>query len=902
MTQAEKAPPPASGFQLVRYFTLASLAAFVLVAAPLMYLGRMGDNFFEQVMREHSAFFTRVQEDFAKQQSEVALRDLLAIHEAGSINLTQLFANALWEKDFAPLVAKAQRVPVDHCRAIADIKDANGKAVQPGEKKACYAAVGNSIMAFPEFREIDAKVAGTMKKSTVFKIKVYDLRGITIYSSDHKQIGEDKFGNAGWQSAKTGKAASALTHRDKFSAFEGEVENRDLIEIYIPATAPGSDRIVGVFEVYSDVTSFLDRIKNTSAQINKASAENRAQLDQTVAESEAKSDNYTSLLLAGIPGLLALLYGALYLIVRNGQRIIDQEQAERMLAEAALAESEARFRSLTEMSSDFYWESDAEHRITQRSASKAEAEGSVFRQTSPIGQRRWEIPYVSPDESGWQKHRVMLDAHLPFRDFEISRLAADGTAHHISISGDPMFAASGEFKGYRGIGSDITERKRAQSTLQESEARFRKLTELTSDWYWEQDDQFRFVDLSRGLHDRLGSDDQLGKTRWELASFGVSDEQWTRHRADLESHRPFRNFEYALLALDGKYVYVSASGMPIFDAQGTFKGYLGASRDITERKRAEANLRIAATAFEAQEGMVVTDADNVILRVNHAFTEITGYSAAEAIGQSPRLLSSGRHDEGFYRAMWQSLLDTGSWKGEIWNRRKSGEIYPEWLTITAVKDGEGIVTNFVATLTDITGRKAAEDEIRNLAFYDPLTQLPNRRLLMDRLHQALASSERSRHRGALLFIDLDHFKTLNDTLGHDKGDLLLQQVAQRLTTCVRKADTVARLGGDEFVIMLEELSEFAEEAAAQTSTIAEKILATFSQPYLLAGHPHQSSGSIGIAPFSGHEQTANALLKSADIAMYQAKAGGRNRAHIFEPGMQAAGAAAQADQPPGTGA
>jgi len=439
---------------------------------------------------------------------------------------------------------------------------------------------------------------------------------------------------------------------------------------------------------------------------------------------------------------------------------------------AALAESEARFRSLTEMSSDFYWESDAEHRLTQRSASKSEAAGSVFHLASPIGQHRWDIPYISPDQSGWLKHRAMLEAHLPFRDFEISRLAADGAEHHISISGDPVFDGSGEFKGYRGVGTDIT-----------------------------------------------------------------------------------------------------------------------------ERKLAEANLRVAATAFEAQEGMFVTDANNVILQVNRAFTEITSYTAEEAVGQTPRLLRSGRHDAGFYRALWDSIAACGNWKGEIWNRRKNGEVYPEWLTITAVKDGAGAITNYVATLIDITGRKAAEDEIKNLAFYDTLTQLPNRRLLMDRLQQALASSERSRRRAALLFIDLDHFKTLNDTLGHDKGDLLLQQVAQRLSACVRAADTVARLGGDEFVVMLEDLSEGAEKATAQARAIAEKILATFSQPYLLAGHPYQSSGSIGIAPFCGHDQTATVLLKQADIAMYQAKAAGRNGLRFFEPDMQTAvSAAAQADE------
>jgi diguanylate cyclase (GGDEF)-like protein/PAS domain S-box-containing protein len=604
-----------------------------------------------------------------------------------------------------------------------------------------------------------------------------------------------------------------------------------------------------------------------------------------------------NLQLAVLLGLLVLLYGALSLIVRNGQRIIDREKQERMQAETALAESESRFRSLTEMSSDFYWETDTEHRIALRTASNADAGKSVFHQTSPLGLRRWEIPYVSPDKEAWENHRAMLDVHLPFRDFEISRRANDGTVRHVSLSGDPVFDASGKFKGYRGVGADITGRKRAEAALQSSEARFRSLTALSSDWYWEQDQEFRFVDASSGLRERTGNDEHLGKTRWELPSVGVAAERWAGHRADLEAHRPFHNFEYALRGSNGALIHMSVSGMPIFDEHGAFKGYRGAGRDITRRKLAEASLRIAATAFEAQEGMVVTDANSVILRVNSAFTEITGYSAAEVMGQTPRMLRSGRHDEAFFRAMWDSLLSSGIWKGEIWNRRKSGEVYPEWLTVTAVRDGGGSITNYVATLTDITGRKAAEEEIRNLAFYDPLTQLPNRRLLMDRLHQALASSERSRRRGALLFIDLDHFKSLNDTLGHDKGDLLLQQVAQRLTACVREADTVARLGGDEFVVMLEELSERADEAEAQTRAIAEKILATFSQPYLLAGHPHQNSGSIGIAPFCGHDQSATALLKHADIAMYQAKAGGRNALRFFEPGMQAEIPAAAQDAP-----
>ena len=317
------------------------------------------------------------------------------------------------------------------------------------------------------------------------------------------------------------------------------------------------------------------------------------------------------------------------------------------------------------------------------------------------------------------------------------------------------------------------------------------------------------------------------------------------------------------------------------------QGYnLALVRDISERKHAEQELRIAATAFESQEGMTVTDAEGTILKVNSAFTDITGYTAEEVIGKNPRLLQSGRHDKNFYEEMWKRITSTDAWEGEIWNRRKSGELYPEHLTITAVKDPKGAVSNYVATLTDITLTKAAEDEIKHLAFYDPLTRLPNRRLLLDRLQQALVSSARSGREGALLFIDLDNFKTLNDTLGHDIGDLLLQQVAQRLESCVREGDTVARLGGDEFVVMLEGLSEQTLEAAAHTEGVGNKILATLNQPYQLATHEYRNSPSIGITLFNNKPQTIDELMKQADIAMYQSKKAGRNTLRFFDPQMQ----------------
>lgn len=347
------------------------------------------------------------------------------------------------------------------------------------------------------------------------------------------------------------------------------------------------------------------------------------------------------------------------------------------------------------------------------------------------------------------------------------------------------------------------------------------------------------------------------------------------------------SIECRMKCKDGSYKWVMSRGMVVSrDANGQPLRMIGTIGDITERKFVENDLRIAATAFESQEAMLVTDANNVILRSNYAFTKMSGYTVDEVIGKTPSLFGSGRHDAEFFAALWGRIHSTGSWHGEIWNKRKNGVVYPAHITITAVKSDSGSVTNYVSNSIDITLTKAAADEIKTLAFYDPLTKLPNRRLFLDRLNQALVTSVRNHRDGALLFLDMDNFKTLNDTLGHDIGDLLLQQVAERLLSCLRETDSIARIGGDEYVVMLEELSEHAIEAAAQAEVIGEKILSALNRPYQLAMHEYQSSVSIGVALFSNHNQSQEELLKHADIAMYQAKKAGRNALRFFDPQMQ----------------
>lgn len=315
------------------------------------------------------------------------------------------------------------------------------------------------------------------------------------------------------------------------------------------------------------------------------------------------------------------------------------------------------------------------------------------------------------------------------------------------------------------------------------------------------------------------------------------------------------------------------------------------------RQQAEEELVLAASVFEnSQEGILITDANQTIIRINSAFSVLTGYSEQDILGKTPRILSSGQQTKAFYQAMWSSINEKGFWQGEIVNRRKNGRIFPEWLSITAVKDKTGRTTHYVGAFIDITERKVNEDRIHKLAFYDPLTQLPNRRLLVERLRQALLDSQRSQQYGALLFMDLDRFKILNDTQGHNMGDQLLVEVGKRIKHCLREPDTVARLGGDEFVVMLEGLHASGDSALVVAKRLCEKILAALDQPYSLIQRnqqgyaalvEHHSSASIGITLFQGTQTSSEELLRQADVAMYQAKRSGRNTFSVFDPVMQA---------------
>lgn len=316
---------------------------------------------------------------------------------------------------------------------------------------------------------------------------------------------------------------------------------------------------------------------------------------------------------------------------------------------------------------------------------------------------------------------------------------------------------------------------------------------------------------------------------------------------------------------------------PIQDMDGNILGLVQAIQDVTERNHSERKLKQAASIFENTiEGVIIADGEANILSVNPAFTRITGYEEHEVRGKNPRVLGSGRQDRAFYKQMWQALSSTGYWQGEIWNRHKNGKAYAEWLTINVIRDNAGEPKNFIAVFADITSSKKVHDEFEYLAHHDPLTKLPNRLLFNARLTHSLARAVRSGGLVAILMIDLDGFKLINDQLGHHSGDQVLEIVADRLSAHTRIEDTVARLGGDEFVVVLEDLGS---EAIA--TSIARKLIQEISRPIALDGREVAVTASVGIAFSSTEEKNPKALLTTADVALYEAKKAGKNTLRIY---------------------
>jgi diguanylate cyclase (GGDEF)-like protein/PAS domain S-box-containing protein len=421
---------------------------------------------------------------------------------------------------------------------------------------------------------------------------------------------------------------------------------------------------------------------------------------------------------------------------------------------------------------------------------------------------------------------------------------------------------------------DITERKLAEIALQERETLFHTLAKVApvGIFHTNSQGQYRYVNERwceiTGLTEAQALDDGWMQTLYPEDRDRVIVE-W--HRA-AQAQQPFSQ-QYRFQHQDGKIHWVVGLAEAERDLEGCVLGYVGTLTDISDIKRNEQHLQQAAAVFEnTSEGVIVTDADSRIIMVNRAFVNITGYEASESIGNTPSMLSSGRHDACFYQVMWSTLKAVGHWQGEVWNRRKSGEVFPELLSISAIKNEKGKINQYVGVFSDILKLKNTEIELEFLAHHDPLTKLPNRRLLLSRIQHCIDKAERDENQLVVLMLDLDRFKDINDSFGHLAGDQLLQQVAERLKSILRGADTVSRLGGDEFTIMLEDINQ--PEAAGRVAT---EIIEQFKAPWQLpCGIEVRIGVSVGIALYPSHGNSPEELMQQADIAMYKAKNEGRN--------------------------
>ena len=463
----------------------------------------------------------------------------------------------------------------------------------------------------------------------------------------------------------------------------------------------------------------------------------------------------------------------------------------------------------------------------------------------------------------------------------------DGQERWVHGMGGLEFDDDGTPIRMRGTIQDVTERIRAETVLRESESRFRALVEQSMvGIFIIQDDFFRYVNPGFARMHGFASPAEI------IDIVPIMDLVAAQNRAAIS-----RQIHAQLAGAPGKTHYVFTglhqNGEPIelemygqlFVHQGR-PALLGLAIDITSRLQAEEELRIAAIAFEAQDGIMVTNAQAVIQKVNQAFTRITGYSEEEVVGKTPQLLHSGMQDASFYAAMRAELARSAYWQGELCNRRKDGSHYIERLTISAVTNPAGEVSHYVASFSDVTLQREAESQVRHLAYYDALTDLPNRRLLYDRLEHAQSWSARSAEYYALLFIDLDNFKRVNDTIGHRAGDELLVLATQRIKKVVRESDTLARFGGDEFVVVLEELGTEVGQAARRAGQVGEKLRQVLAEQYQVEGHAFYCTASIGVTLFIGEECSLESILMHADLAMYRAKSDGRNALRFFEENMQ----------------
>jgi diguanylate cyclase (GGDEF)-like protein/PAS domain S-box-containing protein len=568
-------------------------------------------------------------------------------------------------------------------------------------------------------------------------------------------------------------------------------------------------------------------------------------------------------------------------IVDNGRNVlfsIIHDITERVRAEAALRESETLYRRIIETAAEGFWMIDRNRRTLDVNQALCRMLG--YTRAEMLGR----LPTDFADEENQAVFRAQMSriATVSQRDYEITLTRKDGckvpTFFHATTHRDRVGKEENSFA----FVSDLSEAKRVDAALKSSEARWQFALEGLDQGLWDWNMETNTAYFSPGWKAMLGyRDDEIGADpdEWRRR---VHEEDLAKAYANLEAHfqgeHPLFEVEHRMRCKDDTWKWILSRGRVLeYFPDGKPKRMIGTHADVSEKRAKEETLRQAAAVFEnTVEGVVVTDAGGRITAINRAFTDITGYSEEEILGLRPSIMQSGRHDAGFYKTMWEELSARGSWRGEIWNKRKSGTIYPQWLTISAVLDEHNHIGHYVGVFSDITTVKRSEEELNRLAYHDPLTGLPNRLLLLDRISHAIRRATRAGGHFALLFIDLDRFKNINDNLGHQTGDELLKAVADRIQNRLRAEDTLSRLGGDEFILLMEDIPN--EQHAA---LLARDLLALLSQPHHISGHDIFLSASIGISLHPEDGGDAETLIKHADTAMYRAKQGGRNSYQFY---------------------
>lgn len=550
-----------------------------------------------------------------------------------------------------------------------------------------------------------------------------------------------------------------------------------------------------------------------------------------------------------------------------------EDITQRREAELMLRQQEERYRMLVESSSAIFWEGDPD--TMQFTFVSREAESLLgYPVEAWTESPDFWVEHMHPEDRQWApEFCIQASRDRREHEFDYRMITADGRTLWLHDIVKVIVDEGGKARNV-GVMIDITEAKEAERELARNEARYRELYERTPVMLHTIDRDGRLTAVSGYWLEHLGyqREEVLGRQSTDFLTEAsrrqALEEDLPRFIREGEIHEvPFQ-----FVKANGEVIDVLLSAVGQYNEEGKLERGLGVVTDVTERKRAESRLREAAAVFaNTADGVFITDAEGNTRDVNRAFTEITGFRREEVVDQNPRLWKSERHDTEFYRTMWRSLERDGHWRGEIWNRRKDGATYPAWLTISQVLDDEGNLSGYVAVFSDISNIKDAEARLDHLAHHDPLTDLPNRILLNDRLSHAITRASRSHQSLAVIFIDLDRFKHVNDSFGHTLGDSLLQKVAGRLSQCVRADDTVARIGGDEFILLLEDVSE--EQGA---SIVADKVLGAFSTPLQINDHEIFVTPSLGIAVYPSNGEDADTLLRNADAAMYQAKQNGGN--------------------------